>query len=136
MRRRLVGEMEKEWIMLEDAVYDEEKAWDKTYDDSYQEYMCYIEIPKVAEKITAGNSTILGSNVIYYAALGHETYAYGIFVNVIKISELLTIEKSGKNSIYGATGTIPLNAKKNINFSGRIVLAAMPKGTHISVYAR
>ncbi len=143
LRRRMmmakaqeVEEM-KEWVELENKTLEVEGSLNKKYGDSYDEYICYIELPFVSEKIKTNNSYIFGSYKTYYVSIGSAVYRYMIYVHIKQIAydfvlcEAVNGELSGV-SAYQNPGIRILDKK-----STEIRCAFdFPAGTKIVIYGR
>lgn len=137
----LMNEGENEmgkWTVLEDTTYEEDTAWNKEYASDYDEYICYIKIPKVENQIAMTNSMIFGSAVIYYKAVGNASYATEICVHIEKVQDSFVLEESGCGAITGIGAFVAAGLKKQDERfrSYRVAINTLPKDTHISVYAR
>lgn len=140
MRRMMLEQEEeevKEWTVLEDTVLEEACKWNKTYDENYGEYMCYIELPKVEAKITTTNSMILGSAETYYTAVGDTNYKYAIYVKTKKIKDNFILCESARNALSGVTESLKVGVRKLDSLSTKISLSfELPVSTQIFVLAR
>ncbi len=66
----------KEWVELENLTISETQKFTKTYDSSYDDYMCEIRVPKANGNISTGNTGILGSYGLYYKTLSTDVYPW------------------------------------------------------------
>ena len=143
-RRRLLNnkgsDNVKEWIELENLTISEPQKFTKTYDSSYDDYMCDIRVPKANGKIPSGNTIIFGNYGMYYKSFDT--------TNVYDYIAILVAEKIMNNTYlmscaYGTDGGLAIFLNKNIkivdnvNNASRISIGAdLPAGTTIRVWAR
>ncbi|SEJ26134.1 hypothetical protein [Sharpea azabuensis] len=130
----------KKWVELENLTISETQKFNKTYDSSYDDYMCTIEVPKASGQITSKNTVILGNYGLYYKTLS-TTDVYSCAA--ILTTEKLTDKTYLASCAYGANSGISNFFNKSIkirdevyNVSKISIDADLPAGTTIRVWAR
>ena len=143
MRRRLmmIAGMEenelKEWVELENKTLEEDGSLNKKYDDSYDEYICYIELPVVSGKINTNNSLIFGSHKTYYVSIGNTVYEYMIYVHIKQIAVDFVLCEAANGDLSGVV-TYPNHGIRILDKKSTEINCAFdfPAGTQIAVYGR
>lgn len=143
MRRRLLMAMGMEedevnkWVELENKTLEEAAGLNKEYSDSYGEYICYIVLPTVSEKIATTTSTVFGSHKIYYTSIGSATYNYMIYVHIKQIADNFVLCEAASGELSGLTIYHNCGIKILDKKSTWIRCAFdFPAGTKIAVYGR
>lgn len=143
MRRRLmtIAGMEenelKEWVELENKTLVEDGSLNKKYDDSYDEYICYIELPVISEKINTAGSYIFGSYKIYYMSIGSTVYGYMIYVHIKRIADDFVLCEAANGDLSGVV-TYPNHGIRILDKKSTEINCAFnfPAGTKIVIYGR
>lgn len=143
MRRRLMMTMGMEddevnkWVELENKTLEKDGSLNKKYGDSYDEYICYIELPVVSEKINTNNSHIFGSHRVYYVSIGSTVYGYMIYVHIKQIANDFVLSEAAIGEISGVAQYQNSGIKILDKKSTEIKCAFdFPAGTKIAVYGR
>ena len=132
----------KEWVVLENLTFEEERdRFNKTYDDSYDEYICEITFPKEINISETKQTVIFGSWCLYYTSIKPSgTYPYGVFVQQEKITDNTHLVRHGKGNLIGVTYGHKEEVILNNSGSNQMYRIALnfivPAGTVIKVYAR
>lgn len=130
----------KEWVELENLTISETQKFNKTYDSSYDDYMCEIRVPKANGKISTGSTNILGNYGLYYKTL--ETNDYYPCIAILTTKKIIN-NTYLMSCAFGPDGGIAIFLKENIkivdnvtNASKISINADLPAGTTIRVWAR
>lgn len=143
MRRRLLMAMGmeenevKEWVELENKTLQEDGSLNKKYDTSYGEYICYIELPTVSEKISTKSSAVFGCNKIYYTSIGDTVYKYMVYVHIKQISDDFVLCETAAGPLSGIAAYQNAGIRILDKKSTEINCAFdFPAGSKIIIYGR
>lgn len=127
----------KEWVELENKTLEEDWSLNKKYGDSYDEYICYIELPVVSGKINTVNSHIFGSCKIYYTSIGNTVYRHMIYVHIKQIADDFVLCEAANGDLSGIS-TYPNSGIRILDKKSTEIICAFdfPAGTKIVIYGR
>lgn len=130
----------KEWVELENLTISETQKFNKTYDSSYDDYMCEIRVPKANGKISSGNTIIFGNYGLYYKTLSTtDNYPCVAILTTEKIMNNTYMMSCAYDGDTGIANFLNENIKivDGVNNVSRISINAdLPVGTTIRVWAR
>lgn len=127
----------KEWVELENKTLEEDGSINKKYGDSYDEYICYIELPVVSEKINTTSSNIFGSYKIHYTSIGNTVYRYMIYVHIKQIADDFVLCEAANGDLSGIA-TYPNSGIRILDKKSTEIRCTFdfPAGTKIVIYGR
>lgn len=130
----------KEWVELENLTISETQKFTKTYDSSYDDYMCEIRVPKASGQISSGNTIIFGNYGLYYRTLSTtDNYPCVAILTTEKIMNKTYLMSCacGMDSGIANSFNKAIKIVDGVNNVSRIIINAdLPAGTTIRVWAR
>ena len=130
----------KKWVELENLTISEPQKFTKTYDSSYDDYMCEIRVPKASGQIPSGNTIIFGNYGLYYKTLSTtDVYSCVAILTTEKIMNNTYMMSCANGGDTGIANFLNENIKivDGVNNVSRISINAdLPAGTTIRVWGR